>query len=136
VRSRAGTTVRAAVAAAITGALPSTALALLTHGNILESTNAVASMVGAETLAVAQRLLVAAAVHTAISLLWATVLVAALPQKRSLMWAAIAGVAIAVIDLKLIAPIAFPGVAALAFVPQLADHIVWAVTVAIVKARW
>ncbi|HEY8251035.1 MAG TPA: hypothetical protein VIG70_10540 [Burkholderiales bacterium] len=59
------------------------------------------------------------------SLFWAVVLWLALPRRRTMLWALLASAAIALIDLRLIAPAFFPEVAALAFWPQFADHLMW-----------
>ena len=67
----------------------------------------------------------AAVVHATVSFFWALVLWATLPRRRTMLWALVASVAIALFDLRLIAPAFFPAVAALAFWPQLADHLMW-----------
>ena len=67
----------------------------------------------------------AALVHSSVSFFWAVVLWATLPRRRTMLWALVASVAIALLDLRLIAPAFFPDVAALAFWPQLADHLMW-----------
>jgi len=41
------------------------------------------------------------------------------------LWAVLAAMAIAVFDLRLIAPMFFPAVAALPFWPQFGDHLMW-----------
>ena len=84
------------------------------------------------------RLFIAAAlVHAAVSLFWATVLWLALPHRHTLTWALAASAAIAVLDLRVIAPIFFPEVAALAFWPQFADHLMWgACAGAVLQWRW
>ena len=64
-------------------------------------------------------------VHSSVSFFWALVLWAALPRRRTMLWALVASVAIALLDLRLIAPTFFPEVAALPFWPQLADHLMW-----------
>ena len=128
------TTLIAAVIAGLAGALPSTLYSIATGGDWLASINAVAAMVNAEQLAMGWRVSVASAIHLAISLLWATLLVAILPQRRVVLWATAAGVIIAIIDLRALAPFLFPEVAALAFWPQLADHVVWGASVGAVRA--
>ena len=42
-----------------------------------------------------------------------------------MLWATIAAIAIGLIDLLVMAPAFFPAVAALAFWPQMADHLAW-----------
>ncbi|MEA2155787.1 MAG: hypothetical protein QOE11_1927 [Solirubrobacteraceae bacterium] len=80
-------------------------------------------------------LLIAAAVaHAALSLGWAVVLAAALPRRRAIPAAAAAGLAIAALDLGVVGR-RFPRIRALAFVPQILDHVAYAVTVAAVLDR-
>ena len=128
------TTLIAAMVAGLAGALPSTLYSIATGGDWLASINAVAAMVNAEQLAMAWRVSVATAIHLAISLLWATLLVAILPRRRTLLWASAAGILIAVLDLRILAPMFFPEVASLSFWPQLADHIVWGASMGAVRA--
>ena len=70
-------------------------------------------------------LLAATLVHAAVSLFWSVVLWLALPDRRTILWALLASAAIALVDLRVIAPAFFPEVAALAFWPQFADHLMW-----------
>jgi len=123
------TTLLAAVLAGLAGGVPSTLYAIATGGDWLHSIHAVAAIVNAENLTMGWRISVAAAVHFAISLMWASALVAILPRRHTVLWASAAGVVIAVIDLRVLAPIFFPEVASLSFWPQLADHIVWGASV-------
>lgn len=67
----------------------------------------------------------AALVHTAVSLFWTLVLGFLLPRRHTTLWAVTGSMAIAIVDLRLIAPHFFPSVAALAFWPQFADHLMW-----------
>jgi hypothetical protein len=67
----------------------------------------------------------AAAVHGFVSLFWAAVLWLTLPRTYTPLWALLASAAIALLDLRIIAPVFFPEVAALAFWPQFADHLMW-----------
>jgi hypothetical protein len=65
--------------------------------------------------------------------MWTTVLAAALPRRRTVLWGAAAGVAIAALDLG---PLArpFPRIRALARGPQIADHVAFgAVAAAIIR---
>jgi hypothetical protein len=67
----------------------------------------------------------AAVVHCTVSLFWTAVLACVLPRRHVLAWSLAAAVAIALLDLRVIAPLAFPPVAALAFWPQFSDHLMW-----------
>lgn len=120
--------------AGLAGGAPSTLHTIASGGAWLESINAIAAMANAENLSLGWRVSVAAAIHFAISFVWASALIAILPRWRTLLWASAAGAAIAVVDLLFVAPIFFPDVAALSFWPQFADHIVWAVVVGVVRA--
>lgn len=100
--------------------IPSTLYAVLTGGDPLEATRAAGAMVSRPDSIGA-----AALVHASISLFWALLLWLVLPYRNTTLWVLLASAAIAVLDLKMIAPIFFPGVAALEFWPQFADHMMW-----------
>jgi len=80
--------------------------------------------------------LVAAAVpvHLALSLSWAVVLAGCLPRRTKVAGGAAAGLAIAALDLGLVAR-RLPRVRALPLLPQLADHAMYGATVAAVLER-
>jgi hypothetical protein len=67
----------------------------------------------------------AAVVHPAISLFWTAVFGCLLPRTRVLPWAVLGAAAVALLDLRVIAPLLFAEVAALPFWPQVADHLAW-----------
>jgi hypothetical protein len=98
--------------------IPSTAYALLTGNDPLEATRAAGAMVGRPDSIAA-----AALVHCAVSLFWVVVLWLWLP--RGMVWALLAAAGIALLDLRVIAPVFFPEVARLDFWPQFADHLAW-----------
>lgn len=98
--------------------IPSTLYALLTGGDPLEATRAAGAMIGRPGSIAA-----AALVHASVSLFWAAALW--LTKIRTLLWTLPASAAIAVLDLRIIAPAFFPEVAALDFWPQFADHLMW-----------
>jgi hypothetical protein len=106
--------------------IPSTLYALASGGDAMEATRAAGAMVGRPHSIVA-----AAAVHAAVSLFWCAVLWLALPTRHTTLWALAAAAAIAVLDLRIIAPLAFPEVAVLAFWPQFADHLAWGACVGV-----
>ena len=118
----------AAVLAGILGGIPSTAWALVTRGDAWEATLAVGAIVlGSDALF--SRLIAAAIVfHGVMSFFWAAVLCAFLPPRRRMLWGLIAGALIAVLDILLIGQ-AIPAIRSLAFVPQLADHLMFGVIV-------
>lgn len=91
----------------------------------MEPTRAAGAMILRSEASIAKLLAAAAVAHASVSLFWAAVLWRALPVRRVVPWAVLAAAGIAVIDLRLIAPVFFPEVAALAFWPQFADHLAW-----------
>lgn len=125
-----------AVLAGTAGSIPSTLLALATGGDWMAPVNAVAAMAGAQHLALLPRLCAAAGVHFAISAVWVWLLFALLPGHRTVIWAMAAGIMVAAVDLLILAPLFFAGVASLPLFPQFVDHIVWGATAgALVKRR-
>ena len=118
----------AAVLAGILGGIPSTAWALVNRGDAWEAALAVgAIMLGSD--APFSRLIASAIVfHGVMSFFWAAVLCAFLPPRRRMLWGLIAGALIAVLDILLIGQ-AIPAIRSLAFVPQLADHLMFGVIV-------
>ena len=111
------------LAATLLSGLPSTLYALLTGGEVLEATRAAAAMLPLTGIVFAD----AAIVHAGVSLFWALVLGLVLPDRHVLAWCVAASIAIGLLDLRLIAPLFFPEVAALEFWPQMADHLMWGV---------
>ena len=115
---------RAWLLATLLSGLPSTLYALLAGRDPMEATRAAGAMIS-----MPGSLAAAALVHGAVSLFWAAVLWLVLPRRHTgrhtVVWALAASVAIALLDLRLIAPAFFPEVAALDFWPQFADHLMW-----------
>ena len=127
----------AALVAGITGGIPSTLLALLTDDDVLRATRAAGAMLIDAHASIHELVIAAALVHGAISLFWASVLILTLPVQRTIAWATAASAAIAVLDLRIIAPFAFHEVAALPFWPQFADHLAWGASAGVVMTlRW
>jgi hypothetical protein len=117
--------------ATLLSGIPSTLYALLTGGDPLEATRAAGAMISRPDSIAA-----AALVHSSISLFWALLLWLVLPYRNTMLCALLASAAIAILDLKMIAPIFFPEVAALAFWPQFADHLMWGACVGFAFERW
>ena len=76
-----------------------------------------------------------AAGHLIISFAVGEMLGAALPRERSLLWGALAGLAIGWVNLGVIAPRHFPELAALPLGPQLADNAAFGAVFAAVADR-
>jgi hypothetical protein len=123
----------AAVAAVLSGA-PSTAHALLTRTDPLEASLAAGTLLLPRERRASRLLPAALVAHAALSLGWAVVLAAVLPRRRATAVAAAAGLAIAALDLG-VAGRRFPRIRALAPIPQVLDHVAYAVTVAEVLER-
>ncbi len=123
----------AGLTAAVISGTPSTAYALLTGRDPLEAVWAAGSLLlGAQRRR--DRLLAAAVVaHLAVSLGWALVLSRALPDQRVMPVGALAGLAIAGLDLGVIGR-HLPRIRALPQLPQLVDHVTYGATVAAVLA--
>jgi hypothetical protein len=120
--------VAAGVAGVVSG-IPST-LDALRHGIPLSrSTAAAGTLLGKASLT---RGIVA---HAALSVMWAAVLARVLPSRHRIATGALAGAAIAALDLGLIAR-RYPAIRTLPQAPQLADHVLFGATVgAVLDAR-
>jgi hypothetical protein len=121
-----------AVAAIVSGA-PSTVHALATGRPPLDSARAAA------TLLPGRRdrpgVVAGAAVHVAVSAVWGTELALVLPRRHTVAWGAIAGIAIAVLDLVVIAPRRAPAIALLPQPWQWADHVAFGAAVGWILSR-
>lgn len=120
------------VAAVVSGA-PSTVYAMASGGDPVEATAAAGSLLLRNEKR--RPWLIAAAVpaHLAVSVGWGVVLAAVLPRRHTAAWGALAGLAIAALDLGVVGR-RFPMIAALPVGPQLADHVLYGATVGAVLA--
>ena len=116
-----GGLVAGAVAAVLSGA-PSTAVALATGRDPFEAIRAAGSLVGSPTLGAGL------AVHAAVSLGWGVVLGAVLPRRRPVLWGAVGGGAIALLDLGVVGR-RFAPIRSLPAVPQVVDHLAFGAVV-------
>ena len=119
-----------AIAAVVSGT-PSTAHALLTRRNPLEASLAAGTLLLPREQRWTRLLPAALLAHAALSLFWALVLAALLPRRRSVGAAALAGLGIAALDLGVVGR-RFPRIRALPLMPQVFDHVAYAVAVAVV----
>jgi hypothetical protein len=133
-RNLLGDTIGAGSAAAILSGLPSTAYALARGRDPLEATLAAGALLLPDERRPGRLLLAAVPAHLAISLGWAALLAATLPRHRTTLAGAAAGLAIAAIDLGVLAR-SHPRVRALPLGPQLADHAAYGAIVGAVVAR-
>ena len=113
--------------------LPSTVHALATGRDPLEATKAAGALVLRRETRTVPLVAVAVPVHLALSLGWGVVLAAAL-RPPSALRGALAGLAIAALDLG-VAGRHVPRMRALPLLPQLADHVAYGATVGWVLAR-
>jgi hypothetical protein len=125
--------VKATVAAWALSGAPSTLLALARGDDVLGPS------IAAGTLVPGRRdrpgLLAGLAAHTAVSTVWAPLVATATRRRRHpVLLGAVAGVAIAALDLGVIAK-RYPAVAALPQGPQWADHVAFGAVVGWVAAR-
>ena len=132
-RALADGVVAGAVAAVLSGA-PSTLHALITGADPLEATLAAGTLVLPHETHPLPLLAVALPAHVAISLGWGVVLAVALPPRRTTAAGALAGLAIAALDLGVIGR-RFPRIRALPTRPQVADHLAYGAVVGAVVAR-
>jgi hypothetical protein len=127
----------AGAAATVFSGIPSTLWALARGDDATEATRAAGAMLVPADSSFVALLAAAAIVHTVISFFWAAILMRVLPRRHVMPGAIGAALMIGVLDLKLIAPLFFPEVAALAFLPQMADHAMWgAMLGAVLAYRW
>lgn len=139
---RRGSVVRAGLCSALLSGAPSTAWALLRHGDPLAATRAAGTLVLPGGRGDLHLLPAAAAAHVALSVGWAGVLDALLPRPprtgRAATDGALAGLAIAAVDLGIAHASRrprFADVRALPVIPQLADHVAFGVIVAVLLRR-
>ena len=111
--------------ATVFSGLPSTMHALLTGADALEATRAAGRMLLPGATSTPVLFAAAAVVHPAVSAFWTLVFACLLPRRHVAWWAIAGSAAVAWLDLRVIAPLLFPSVAALPFWPQFADHVAW-----------
>ena len=133
-RSQLANAIRASIPAAVLSGLPSTVHALIRNRDPLEATVAAGSILLPREERRARLLLAAVPVHVALSVSWAIVIAIVLPRKRPIVEGALAGIAIAALDLRVLGR-RFPRIEALQVMPQLADHIAFGVIAAVAIAR-
>lgn len=133
-RSQLANAIRASIPAAVLSGLPSTVHALIRNRDPLEATVAAGSILLPREERRTRLLLAAVPVHVALSVSWTIVIAIVLPRKRPIVEGALAGIAIAALDLRVLGR-RFPRIEALRVMPQLADHIAFGVIAAVAIAR-
>jgi hypothetical protein len=119
------------IVAAVVSGVPSTLWALGSDGDVLQAARAAGNLLLPASSPPGALLVAGAVAHLLISLFWGAVLSLTLPARFTITSGALAGIAIAALDLALIGR-AFPLIAALELGPQLADHIAFGVVCGVV----
>jgi hypothetical protein len=121
----------AGLAGAALSGLPSTVVTLLRGEDLLDGARAAGAIVLPGERRTAVLLAAATPVHLALSLGWAAALARVLPRGREPLWGAVAGLAIAALDLGVIGR-RLPPIRALSQPPQVADHLAYGAAVGVV----
>jgi hypothetical protein len=124
----------AGTVAGVLSGIPSTGHALATGRDPLAASEAAGSILLPGQARRAWLLAAAVAVHSGLSIGWGLVLAACLPRRKTVTWGAVAGLAIATIDLA-VARGRFPRIWVLPLIPQLADHLAYGAVAGVVLAR-
>jgi len=122
-----------AVAGALSG-VPSTVHAVATGRSPVDALEAAGTLLLADDSLPSARAAAGLVAHGAISLGWGVVLAAVLPRRRSVLWGALAGLAIAGLDLGVLGRRS-PRIRALPTAPQVADHVAFGALVGAVVSR-
>lgn len=126
---------RAAVIGGIGSGLPSTIHAVATGSDVLEPTMAAGTILRPGPWRDTRQLAVGVLTHALLTTAWAGALTAVLHRRRRpVVLGGLLGAAIAALDLS-IAQRRFPRIAALATLPQVADHVMFGALVGAVVAR-
>jgi hypothetical protein len=113
---------------AVLSGVPSTAWAVGTGRSVTEGVLAAGSLVLPRKWPAPVLVAAAVPVHLALSLSWAVVLAATVPQRKAVLWATLGGAAIAALDLGVIGR-RFPRIRALHQPSQIADHLAYGAAV-------
>ena len=121
------------VSAALVSGAPSTLHALLTGRDPLAATLAAGRLLLPHEDREPRLMIGAALAHGALSLGWALPIAAVTPRRGALVVGSVAGLAIAALDLGVVGR-RIPAIRALPLAPQVADHLVYGMVVAGVRA--
>jgi hypothetical protein len=133
-RPRGRTLLLTSAVAALGSGTPSTVVALARGDDLLASTRAAGTMVLGRDAEPGPLLVAGAVVHACLSFAWTSVLVRTLPRRHSVVCGAVAGLAIAGLDLGLVGR-RLPAIVALPIGPQLADHVAFGMLVGAAVSR-
>jgi hypothetical protein len=115
---------RAGAVAGVLSGLPSTVHAVATGRSPFDALQAAGTLLLADDAPSSAQAAAGVVAHSAISLGWGVVLAAVLPRRRAVVWGALAGLAVAGLDLGVLAR-RWPRIRALPLLPQVADHIAY-----------
>ena len=122
-----------AVAGALSG-VPSTVHAIATGRSPFDALQAAGTLLLVDDAPSSAQAAAGVVAHSAISLGWGIVLAAVLPRRRTVVWGALAGLAVAGLDLGVLGR-RWPRIRALPTLPQVADHIAFGALVGAVVSR-
>jgi hypothetical protein len=126
----------AGAAASLLSGVPSTTVTLLRGEPLLDAATAAGSILLPREHRTLPLLTAAVPVHLALSFGWAAVLSVAVPRGREIPGATAGALAIAALDLVVLAPRRFPRIRALPQGRQWADHVAYGLAVgAVLRAR-
>jgi hypothetical protein len=130
VRRRPIDALTAGLAGAVVSAFPSTTWTLIEGGDVLEGARALGYVLLPRSRSTPLLLVAGAPVHLALSVGWAGVLAAVLPDRHEPLYGLVGGVAIAGLDLAALGRL-FPPIAALPQGRQWADHAAFGLSVGV-----
>jgi hypothetical protein len=125
---------RAGALAGVLSGAPSTVHASATGRSPVAALRAAGTLLVADDAPPSAQAAAGAVAHGAISLGWGVVLAAVLPRRRAIVWGALAGLAIAGLDLGVLGR-HWPRIRALPTLPQVADHVAFGALVGAVVSR-
>jgi hypothetical protein len=134
VRRPAREAVLAGVVAAGVSGIPSTAWSLARGGDVLEAARAAGTLLLPGERRTGRLLAAAVPVHLALSVGWAFVLRAVMPERREPLYGALGGLAIAALDLGVIGR-RLVAIRSLEQLPQWLDHAAYGLAVGLVLRR-
>lgn len=126
--------VLAGMVAAVVSGTPSTAWSLARGGDVLEGARAAGSLLLPGERRTGRLLAGAVPVHLALSVGWAVVLRAVLPERREPLYGTLGGLAIAALDLGVVGR-RIPAIRRLEQLPQWLDHAAYGLAVGLVLRR-
>ncbi|HEY4397213.1 MAG TPA: hypothetical protein VGO28_06030 [Acidimicrobiia bacterium] len=125
---------RAGAVAGVLSGVPSTVHAVATGRSPIDAVRAAGTLLLHDDASPTSLAGAGVLAHGAISLGWGVVLAAVLPHRRTVVWGALAGLAIAGLDLGVLAH-HWSRIRALPPVPQVADHVAFGALVGAVVSR-